>query len=130
MIDPDDGLSTETRADGSSPIQTPEIARRCTDAGMIAIFAYGSPLRADRVAVRERVGADRFVEVHVATSLEKCRQRDARGAYDPKRPAPSYEPPESPELSVSLDELDPEDAAGLILRALEKRGLLPSTYAL
>jgi bifunctional enzyme CysN/CysC len=130
VIDPDDGLSHETRADGSSPIQTPEIARRCTDAGLITIFAYASPLSADRAAVRDQVSPERFVEVHVATSVELCKRRDQRGSYDPKRPLPGYEAPENPEVIVSLDELDPEDAANLIVRALEKRGLLPSTYAL
>ena len=130
VIDPDDGISRETRPDGSSPIQTPEIARRSTDAGLITIFAYASPLRADRTAVRAQVGDDRFVEVHVATSIEKCKERDARGTYDPKRPLPSYERPEKPEVVVSLDELDPEDAAQLIVSALERRGLLPSAYAL
>jgi len=130
VIDPDDGLSHETRADGASPIQTPEIARRCTDAGLITIFAYASPLSADRAAVRAEVGPERFVEVHVATSLEVCKRRDQRGAYDPKRGVPRYEAPEQPEVTVSLDELDPEDAANLIVRALEKRGLLPSSYAL
>jgi bifunctional enzyme CysN/CysC len=130
VIDPDDGLSHETRADGASPIQTPEIARRCTDAGLITIFAYASPLSADRAAVRDQVGAERFVEVHVATSVEACKRRDQRGAYDPKRGVPRYEAPEAPEVTVSLDELDPEDAANLIVRALEKRGLLPSSYAL
>jgi adenylylsulfate kinase-like enzyme len=45
VIDPDDGLSLGVHPDGSSPAQTPELARRCTDSGIIPIFAY---LTADR----------------------------------------------------------------------------------
>jgi bifunctional enzyme CysN/CysC len=130
VIDPDDGQSPDQPPDGSSPRQTPELARRCTDAGLIAIFAYASPLRADRAALRDRVRPERFVEVHVATSVEKCRERDVRGSYDDTHSVPSYEAPENPEVTVSLDDLDPEEAAAVIVHALERKGLLPSPYAL
>jgi len=130
VVDPDDGQSPDQPPHGSSPRQAPELARRCTDAGLIAIFAYASPLRADRAAMRYRVGDDRFVEVHVATSVERCKELDVRGAYDAAHGIPQYEAPENPEVVVSLDELDPEEAAAQIIRALERRGLLPSSYAL
>src|SRR6478736_1308480 len=86
QISPDersDGLSRGVLPDGSSPSQTPELARRATDAGLLAIFAYASPLRADRETIRDAVGADRFVEIHVATSLELRKKRDLRGVYGP-----------------------------------------------
>jgi bifunctional enzyme CysN/CysC len=130
VVDPDDGLSRGIRPDGSSPSQTPELARRVTDAGLIGIFAYASPLRADRAALRDAVGPERFVEVHVATSLARCKQRDQRGTYGPAHPDPSYETPPQPDIVVSLDSDDPEDAAAAIVRILERRGLLPSSYAL
>jgi bifunctional enzyme CysN/CysC len=130
VVDPDDGQSRGVRPDGSSPSQTPELARRATDAGLLAIFAYASPLRADREALRAAVGPERFVEVHVATSLERCKQRDRRGAYGPAHPDPGTEAPQNPDIVVSLDEDHPEDAARAIIRVLERRGLLPSTYAL
>ncbi len=130
VIDPDDGQSPEQPPDGSSPRQTPELARRCTDAGLIAIFAYGSPLRADRAALRDRVRPERFVEVHVATSIDKCRERDMRGSYDDAHRVPSYETPETPEIAVSLDSMDAEEAAAEIVHALERKGLLPSPYSL
>jgi bifunctional enzyme CysN/CysC len=130
VIDPDDGQSPDQPPDGSSPRQSPELARRCTDAGLIAIFAYASPLRADRAALRDRVRPERFVEVHVATSFETCRERDKRGSYDGAHQVPSYEAPQAPEVVVTLDNMDPEEAAALIMRALERKGLLPSPYAL
>jgi adenylylsulfate kinase-like enzyme len=117
-------------ADGSSPAQTPELARRTTDAGLLAIFAYASPLRADRETIRDHVGSERFVEIHVATSLELRRKRDKRGVYGPGHQKPSEEAPKAPDLVVSLDEHDPEEIAASIIAALVKRGLLPSLYAL
>jgi bifunctional enzyme CysN/CysC len=130
VIDPDDGLSRGLRPEGSSPAQTPELARRCTDAGLLAIFAYASPLRADREAIRDTVGPERFVEIHVATSLELRVARDKRGVYGPGHQRPSEEAPKAPDLVVTLDGGDPEESAQRIIAVLVKRGLLPSLYAL
>jgi bifunctional enzyme CysN/CysC len=130
VVDPDDGLSKGVLPDGSSPWQTPELARRCTDAGLIAIFSYASPHRADREAIRDAVGDARFVEIHVKTSLDKRRSRDGRGVYGPGHLSPSEEAPESPDLVVSLDGEDAEEAAQRIISVLVKRTLLPSLYSL
>jgi bifunctional enzyme CysN/CysC len=130
VVDPDDGLSRGRQPLGSSPWQTPELARRTTDAGLIAIFAYASPFRSDREAVRDAVGSERFVEVHVATSLEKRRSRDARGVYGAGQVHPVEEPPLQPDTTVSLDKGDAEEVAFEIVQVLVTRGLLPSAYAL
>jgi bifunctional enzyme CysN/CysC len=130
VVDPDDGLSKGRQPLGSSPWQTPELARRTTDAGLIAIFAYASPYRADREAIRDAVGAERFVEIHVATALERRRARDARGVYGAGQVHPIEEPPAKPDATVSLDKQDPEEVAFEIVNVLVKRGLLPSAYAL
>jgi adenylylsulfate kinase-like enzyme len=116
--------------DGSSPAQTPELARRTTDAGLLAIFAYASPLRADRETIRDTVGSERFVEIHVATSLELRQKRDHRGAYGPGHQKPAEEAPKAADIVVSLDDGDPEEAAQRIITVLVKRGLLPSLYSL
>ena len=130
VIDPDDGLSRGVLPDGSSPAQTPELARRTTDAGLLAIFAYASPIRADRDTIRDAVGPERFVEVHVTTSLDLRKQRDLRGVYGPGHQKPSEEAPKNPDLTVSLDTSDAEELAAQIIAVLVKRGLLPSQYAL
>jgi bifunctional enzyme CysN/CysC len=130
VIDPDDGLSRGVLPDGSSPAQTPELARRTTDAGLLAIFAYASPLRADRETIRDTVGAERFVEIHVATSLDLRKKRDQRGVYGSSHQKPAEEPPKSADIVVSLDDGDPEEAAQRIIAVLVKRGLLPSLYSL
>jgi bifunctional enzyme CysN/CysC len=130
VVDPDDGISKGRQPLGSSPWQTPELARRTTDSGLIAIFAYASPFRSDREAIRDAVGAERFVEIHVSTSLEKRRTRDARGDYGAGQVQPVEEAPQTPDIVVSLDKNDPEEVAHEIVGILVKRGLLPSAYAL
>lgn len=130
VVDPDDGLSLGMQPDGSSPAQTPELARRATDAGLVTIFSYASPLRSDREAIRAAVGSERFVEIHVDTSLAKRKERDQRGVYGPADRHPNEEPPPEPDLAVSLDQDDPETAADRIILVLVERGLLPSLYAL
>jgi bifunctional enzyme CysN/CysC len=130
VVDPDDGLSQGIEANGASPWQTPELARRATEAGLIVIFSYASPLRADREAIREAVRPERFVEIHVSTSLQTRKQRDAHGDYGPGHVAPTEEPPLNPDAVVSLDGTDPEEIADVIVKALIKRGLLPSQYSL
>jgi bifunctional enzyme CysN/CysC len=124
VLDPEDSVSAEAPADGASPKHALEFARRAADAGLIAIFAYASPLGAERAAVREAVGADRFLEVHVTTSLATRKQRDARGVYAEGRVEPREEAPAAPALLVSLDRDDPEQAAERIVALLGERGIL------
>jgi bifunctional enzyme CysN/CysC len=130
VVDPDDGLSQGIEPNGASPWQTPEFARRATDAGLIVIFSYASPLRADREAIREAVRPERFVEVHVNTSLATRKQRDARGDYGPSHLGPSEEAPSKPDVEVSLDGGDAEEVADSIVKTLVHRGLMPSSYSL
>ena len=51
------------------------------DAGVIPLVALVSPFRSDRDAVRALHAPGRFIEVHVATPLEVCVQRDLKGLY-------------------------------------------------
>ena len=123
VTDPDDGLSTRTRADGNSPRFTPEVARRMTDMGFINIYAFASPQRMDREAVREAVGDARFLEVHVATPLAACRARDRRGAYGPAHADPVFESSDKPHVTVSLVNSTLDQAVENIIAALEERKL-------
>lgn len=126
VLDPEDNATRTQMPDGSSPAHSPELALRLADAGLLTICAYASPHRADRMQVRSVVGAERFVEVYVSTSVEVCRTRDERGAYDGAHvdPIVSYEVPQEPDLKVSLDGgIGPKDAARAILSLLVSRGL-------
>ena len=86
-----------------------ELAKVLADAGTIVLVASIAPFAADRARLRERIGAERFLEVHVATSLELCQARDVKGLY--ARAASGelqgmtgidspYEAPSSPDLAI------------------------------
>ncbi len=124
VIDPDDGIGRAAPLDGSSPAQTPEFALRATNAGLISIFTYAMPLRADRAALRDAVGPERFVEVFASASLEDCKKRDVRGLYGPNHPDPSYERPQEADVEVDLGKMSEADAAKSIIEALKSKSLL------
>ncbi|MEY3073245.1 MAG: hypothetical protein RLZZ353_1441 [Actinomycetota bacterium] len=93
------------------------VAMLLGDAGVVPLVALVSPVAADRDAVRALHGLGRFLEVHVATPLAVCEERDVKGLYARARAgevarmtgvAQGYEPPTAPELVV-----DGSDAATL-----------------
>ena len=103
------GFSREDRAEQVRRVG--HLARILGDAGVIPLVALVSPFRTDRDAVRALHAPGRFIEVYVATPLEVCAQRDAKGLYarSAARSAAgeddlltgvdqAYEAPASPEL--------------------------------
>jgi adenylylsulfate kinase len=102
------------------------LAVRTARRGTIAIVAATANRRAHRDAAR--AAAPRFVEVHVATPMPACEERDPKGLYAAARAgrAPSmpgvgvpYEPPLAPEV-VAEDGFD----AAAVARVL---AMLPSS---
>jgi adenylylsulfate kinase len=109
-----------------------EVAKLLVDAGLIAMTAFISPFRADRQLARDLLPADEFIEVHVATSLAVCEQRDPKGLYRKARAGQipnftgidsAYEAPVNPELVIDTgaDELD--GCVQNLLEYLERRGI-------
>ena len=112
------------------------VASRLVRAGAVVVVAAISPYREARRKARalvEEHGA--FVEVHVATPLEACMDRDTKGLYaralagevanftgvsDP------YEEPEAPEVRVDTSDFTREASVELVLARLEELGLLPA----
>ncbi len=101
--------------------------------GGVAVCAAVSPYRAARNEVRHMVGADRFIEVFVDTSLAVCEQRDTKGLYARARRGElrgftgiddPYEPPIDPELRLTTEDTPPEECARRIVTLLEQRGFL------
>lgn len=101
----------------------------------IVICAVVSPYEEARNQVREMVGADRFVLVHVATPIEVCERRDPKGLYVKARRGDikgftgvddPYEPPRSPEIVLTTLDSEPHECAARIEAALEARGALPA----
>ncbi len=106
-----------------------EVAALFADAGMVALVPLVSPYRLARDAVRQRVSSAglRFVEIHMATSLADCEQRDPKGLYARARAGTlqgltgvddPYEPPLSPELVLVPANGDASTQAALVLALL------------
>ena len=111
-----------------------EVARLLVDAGVVVLAAFISPYRADRARVRALFEAGRFVEVHVATSLEECERRDPKGLYARARAgeiasftgvSDPYEPPVSPELVVDTAGAALDVSAAEVVAWLARAALIP-----
>lgn len=121
------GFSAEDRTENIRRIA--EVAKLMNDAGLIVITAFISPFRADRAKAREIIGANRFHEVHVSTSLPVCEARDPKGMYRRARAgllgdftgvSSPYEAPERPEIAIDTGEMTLGDALRVLEAALLK----------
>jgi len=119
-----------------------EVSKLFADAGLISIASFISPYRKDRDAARtihtsHKAGAIPFVEVHVATPIETCEQRDPKGLYKQAREAVAagkgmgftgvddpYEAPLNPELTLDMAKQSVEEGVAAVLNLLVERGLL------
>ena len=110
------------------------VASEITKNGGIAICAPIAPYAATRRKVRDLIEPmGGFLEIHVATSLEVCEQRDRKGLYAKARAgiikeftgiSDPYEAPEEPEMRIDTGELTPDLAAHRILIKLESLGFI------
>ena len=102
--------------------------------GVLVLASVISPFAQTRAAVcriHEDKGAG-FLEVHVATPVEVCSERDVKGLYARQRSgdlsgltgvdAP-YEPPASPDAVVRTHEQTLDESAAQLLALLQQRGL-------
>ena len=88
VLDGDELRKGLTRDLGFSPAdrlenmrRVAEVARLLNDAGVDAVVALVSPTLSGRALARQIVGTQRFFEIHVATPLAICQQRDPKGLY-------------------------------------------------
>ena len=93
-----------------------------------------SPYVENRKNARKIIDAgDKFLEVYVKCSLEKCEERDVKGMYKKARAGEiknftglddPYEPPENPELVVNTDKQTIEESVQVITNYLQNKNLL------
>ncbi|MGW8312847.1 MAG: adenylyl-sulfate kinase [Desulfuromonadales bacterium] len=96
--------------------------------GVIVVASFVSPYVESRQFVRGV--ARNFVEVYMKTTVESCEQRDQKGHYAkaksgqyrhfPGVDAP-YDVPESPDITIEVDQVRMDDAARQIIGYLRKR---------
>jgi len=115
------------------------VASRLARAGAAVVVSAISPYEEARRAARATVEEQApFVEIHVATPLEVCAERDPKGLYrkalageiehftgvdDP------YEDPEDAEVVADTVALTPEESVALVLAELERIGVVTEATA-
>ncbi|MBR9982260.1 MAG: bifunctional sulfate adenylyltransferase/adenylylsulfate kinase [Desulfatitalea sp.] len=110
------------------------VASEITKNRGVAICAPIAPYAHTRREIRNAIEAHGgFVEVHVATPIEVCEQRDRKGMYAKAKAGlikgftgvdDPYEAPESPELSIDTSQVTPDEAAQEVLLYLGQRGFI------
>ena len=103
-------------ADRSENIRrTGHMCRLLNDQEVWVIAALISPLAVQRQMAQSIVGAAKFKEIYVSTSLQVCQQRDTKGLYQRAAAGQiaqmtgvgaAYEPPQAPWLSINAGAVD------------------------
>ena len=115
------------------------VASRLARAGVAVVVSAISPYEEARRRARALVEEHApFVEIHVATSLEVCAERDPKGLYAKARTgeiehftgvSDPYEEPASPELRLDTEGREPADSAASVIARLEQLELVTSREA-
>lgn len=96
--------------------------------GVFVVASFVSPYEDARRFVRNL--CRNFIEVHVATPLEECERRDAKGLYARARRgeianftgiSDPYEPPVRPELRLDTTQISVDQAGRMVLDTLKHR---------
>ena len=109
------------------------VAQLFADSAAVCLTAFISPYQVDRDAARALVPDGRFIEVHLATSLEECERRDPKGLYKKARAgiipqftgvSAPYEAPEQPELKLTTEGRTVEECSIQVIEYLAARELI------
>jgi sulfate adenylyltransferase len=110
------------------------VASEITKNGGIAICAPIAPYTSTRRSVRDMISPlGGFIEIHVATPIEVCEDRDRKGLYAKARAgiikeftgiSGPYEAPETPEMVIDTANISPDLAAHRIMLKLEAMGFM------
>ena len=104
------------------------LASKLEQNGVFVVASFVSPYRESRDFVRSL--CKNFVEVHVATPLAVCEQRDVKGLYAKARRGEiqnftgiddPFEPPLNPDLVVDTTKMPIEKAGKLVVDILQGR---------
>jgi sulfate adenylyltransferase len=110
------------------------VASEITKNGGIAICAPIAPYTVTRRQIREMIEVvGSFIEIHVATPIDICEERDRKGLYAKARAGliknftgvgDPYEEPVNPELRLDTSDRSADEAAQRVILKLESLGLI------
>ncbi len=99
--------------------------------GISAVCSFVSPYAESREEVRKMTKNP--VIVYVKTSIETCKKRDYKGVYEKAINgqiknftgiSDTYEEPQSAEITIDTEKIDPDEAANIIVRYIKKRFII------
>lgn len=112
-----------------------EMGKLFLEAGVIALTAFISPLRADRARIRSMFRPGDFYEIFVDCPVSVCESRDIKGLYKRARAgeiknftgvSAPYEPPENPDLILRTEHCPLEECVEQVLELSRRAMSLPS----
>jgi bifunctional enzyme CysN/CysC len=123
------GFSAEDRAENIRRVA--EVAKLFAESATVAITAFISPYRSDRLRarqiMREGEGDVLFYEVYLSAPVDVCEQRDPKGLYRRARAgqiqdftgiSAPYEPPDEADLVLDTATLSPDECVAALLDAV------------
>lgn len=128
------GFSLEDRHENLRRIG--ESAKLMTEAGILVLTAFISPLRSDREMVRSLFPHGDFLEIFCSASLEICEKRDPKGLYKRARAgevkeftgiSSPYEPPLNPEMNCDTGTVSIDDNVDALVQMLQERQIIPKS---
>lgn len=84
------------------------------------IVSLISPMKSERELARKLIPHGKFIEVHLSTSIDVCKERDVKGLYAIRGNQMTgigspYEMPDKPEISIDTSTLTIEESVKKIL---------------
>ena len=125
------GFSAEDRTENLRRVGA--VAGLMVDAGLLVLSAFISPYRSQRELVKSLIPPGKFIEVHIATPLEVCEQRDVKGLYKKARAgeishftgiSDPYEAPEAADLVLDTSVTSLEDSVQQLLELLKQKQII------
>ena len=125
-LNSDLGFSDDDRQENVRRVA--EVAKMFASQGVIVLVSVITPKVALRQQAREIVG-DQFTEVFIKASYATCAERDPKGLYAKVAAGEikqftgndsGFEKPESPEILIDTERMQPDTAANLIIECIRK----------
>ena len=125
-LNSDLGFSDDDRQENVRRVA--EVAKMFASQGVVVLVSVITPKVALRQQAREIVG-DQFTEVFIKASYATCAERDPKGLYAKVAAGEikqftgkdsGFEEPESPEILIDTERMQPDTAANLIIECIRK----------
>lgn len=130
-VNQDLGYTVEDRSENLR--RSAHVAKLLNEAGLICLAAFLAPSESVRNRVRETVGKDQFLVIHVTAEESVRKERDTKGHYQkaeagtlPNFPGVTalYEEPVGADLTLDSGVLSLEQCVDSVVSLLEQRGFL------